>query len=205
MKLRNITLSLLAAACLCMSSMASASTVYDNGPDDGQQAYTINFGFAVTNSFVLASGTTVNSATFSNWLFPGETASSVDWLITTAAFGGTTIASGTASISQVFQGSNGFDYDVYSDTISLGGVALAGGTTYWLELENLNVSFGDAGYWGESGGASQAFDADGAIPSESFSLDGGNAPPPIPEPSSILLFGTGLLGAAGAARRKFCA
>ncbi|MEO8727386.1 MAG: PEP-CTERM sorting domain-containing protein [Acidobacteriaceae bacterium] len=42
-----------------------------------------------------------------------------------------------------------------------------------------------------------AFDTDGT-----FTLSGGG-PPPIPEPSSILLFGTGLLGAAGAIRRKF--
>ncbi|MEO8727293.1 MAG: PEP-CTERM sorting domain-containing protein [Acidobacteriaceae bacterium] len=41
-----------------------------------------------------------------------------------------------------------------------------------------------------------AFDTDGT-----FTLSGGG-PPPIPEPSSILLFGTGLLGAAGALRRK---
>ena len=110
---------------------ANDSVLYDNGPDDGQIAYTINFGYSVTNSFNLAAASTLNSASFSNWLFPGDTASSVDWSITTAPFGGTTVGSGTASLSGVFEGNNSFGYDVYEQTFSLGGLNLGAGRITW--------------------------------------------------------------------------
>ncbi|MEO8726281.1 MAG: PEP-CTERM sorting domain-containing protein [Acidobacteriaceae bacterium] len=186
------------------------STLYSNGGDDGIVGYTINFGYDVSNSFNLAANSTLNTATFSNWLFPGDTATSVNWAITTQLGGGTTLFSGTGAITQVFVGTNSFGYNVYNDTFSLGGVSLAAGT-YYLDLSGLNVPSGDPGYWGESAGPSVACQSGNSlppctsIPSESFSIAGtaGGGPPPIPEPSSILLFGTGLLGAAGALRRKF--
>ncbi|MEO8726280.1 MAG: PEP-CTERM sorting domain-containing protein [Acidobacteriaceae bacterium] len=184
------------------------SVIYSNGADDNVNAFTINFGYDVSNSFNVATSTSATSVTFSNWLFQGDTATSVSWAITTALGGGSTIASGTGAITQVFVDTNSFGFNVYNDTFSLGSVALAAGT-YYLDLSNLNVPSGDPGYWGESDGPSAACQSGNSlppctsIPSESFSISGGGAPPPIPEPSSILLFGTGLLGAAGVLRRKF--
>ena len=183
------------------------SVLYSNGADDGINAYTINSGYSVTNSFDLSAPNTATSVTFSNWFFPGDTASSVDWAITTAPFGGTTEASGTASLTGTLVGQGLGFFDIYSETFSLGSVSLAAGT-YYLQLGNEVVSFGDPGYWGESAGPSFACQSGNGldclgIPSESFSISGGSAPPPIPEPSSLVLFGTGLLGAAGALRRKF--
>lgn len=183
------------------------SILYDNGADDGINAYTINSGFMVTNSFNLSGSSTLNSVTFSNWFFPGDTGVSVDWAITSTPFGAA-LASGTASLTGTLVGQGLGFFDIYSELFSLGGVNLAAGT-YYLQLQNEVVSLnGDPGYWGESGGGSTACQSGNGlnclgIPSESFQIAGTSGlPPPIPEPSSILLFGTGLLGAAGALRRK---
>jgi hypothetical protein len=57
-------------------------------------------------------------------------------------------------------------------------------------------------YWDQNSGPSSAYENTlGSIPSESFTLDGitGGS---TPEPSSIMLFGSGILGLAGVLRRK---
>jgi hypothetical protein len=70
------------------------------------------------------------------------------------------------------------------------------------------VPSGDPVYWDENSGAgcksigcpSQASEsAVGTIASEAFTIIGTAA---TPEPSSILLFGSGILGLAGVLRRK---
>ena len=54
--------------------------------------------------------------------------------------------------------------------------------------------------WDQNSGLSQAYDdAVGAIPSEAFYIDG----TATPEPSSIMLFGSGILGLAGVLRRRW--
>ena len=63
-------------------------------------------------------------------------------------------------------------------------------------------------YWDENSGPSTAYENTiGSIPSEAFTLtscgvgDAGCGPP-VPEPSSILLFGSGILGLVGILRRR---
>lgn len=185
------------------------TVLYDNGPDDGLNAWNITNGFTVSDSFTLGANSTLNSVTFSNWFFPGDTGLSVDWAITSTPLG-SALFSRTASLTGTMVGQGLGFFDIYSEMFSLGGLNLAAGT-YYLQMNNEVISVnGDPGFWGESGGPSAACQdgngftcATNPIPSESFQISGTNGPPPIPEPSSILLFGTGLLGAAGALRRKF--
>src|SRR5580704_7007256 len=88
--MRIASLSLL-ALCLTLAAVpAMAQTdIYDNGPVNGQDlGWTINFGFTVSDSFnVGAGGATVTGASFWAWLIPGDTLTSVEFQIGSAAFG----------------------------------------------------------------------------------------------------------------------
>ena len=133
--------------------------------------------------------------------------------ITSSENGGTVYGSGTANgnnITDTFISTNQYGYDI--DKITYSGFTVNGltkGATYWLNLQNAAVPSGDPVYWDENsgkgcGGAgcpSQASESSvGTIPSEDFTISGGSGS--TPEPSSIMLFGSGILGLAGLLRRK---
>jgi PEP-CTERM motif len=94
-------------------------------------------------------------------------------------------------------------------------VNLAAGT-YWLNLANAVVNDGDPIYWDENSGvggngpSSASENSVGTIPSEAFTVLGTSSTSSsssstggtVPEPSSIMLFGSGILGLAGVLRRK---
>ena len=186
---------------------ASAQAQYDNGPINGTtDAWTINFGYIVSDTFV-AAGSSVTGFNIGTWEFPGDTLLTVDWSITTAENGGTTIGSGTAFVTDQYISSNQFGYNVDLITVTGLNVATTSGSTYWLNLQN--ASGDDPVYWDENSGVgcggtgcpSQASEnAVGTIPSEAFTITGGTGT--TPEPSSIMLFGSGILGLAGVLRRK---
>ena len=76
---------------------------YDNGPPNGSvDAWTINNGYVVSDTFVVPFSAYVQSFDFWVWAYPGDTALTVDWSITSAEFGGTTYGSGTASLTSTF-------------------------------------------------------------------------------------------------------
>jgi hypothetical protein len=186
--------------CLALAVIpASAQVIYDNGPANGSvDAWTINFGYVVSDTFTV-DASAVQGFDFTVWAYPGDTALTVDWSITSAEFGGTTYGSGTASLSSSFITSNQYGYDV--DKLSASGLnVVLGGGTYWLNLQNATTSFGDPLFWDENSGPSSASEsAVGTIASEAFDIRGTGT---IPEPSSIMLFGSGILGLAGVLRRK---
>ena len=203
MKLRIASLTLL---CLALAVIpASAQVLYSNGtPNLNAIAWTINFGYAVSDSFNLSSASTVNGFDMWVWEAPGDKALTVDWSITSAEFGGTSYGSGTASVTDTILTTNQYGYQIDQLTGGTGGVALGSGT-YWLNMQNAVMQSGGALYWDENSGASQASENTlGSIPSESFDMTGtsGIGTQTTPEPSSIMLFGSGILGLAGVLRRK---
>jgi PEP-CTERM motif len=203
MKLR-VSLSLLA---LCLAIPAMAQTVYSNGPINGTtDAWTINFGFVVSDTFTVPTGgASIDGLVFGAWLFPGDTLENAGVQITSSEFGGTTFFSGTVDFVQTACHGNQYGHNVCDETGSFSPVNLAAGT-YWLNLDNAVVNNGDPLYWDENSGPSSASENSiGTIPSESFTILGGTTSTTggtTPEPSSIMLFGSAILGLAGVLRRK---
>jgi hypothetical protein len=199
---------------LCLALAASpawAGWSYDNGPINGEvDSWTINSGYIVGDTF--NAGGTVNGFSFGVWEFQGDVMTSVDWSITSSFNGGTVYGQGTASganLTDTFLGYNQYGYGI--DRIDVTGLSVSNpGGLLWLNLANGTVPSGDPVYWDENSGVgcgglgcpSQAMEnATGTIPSEAFTISGG-APSTTPEPSSIMLFGSGVLGLAGVLRRK---
>jgi len=211
LKLRIASLTLLA---LCLAVVpAVAQTVYSNGPINGTtDAWTINSGFVVSDTFTTGGGS-VNGLAFGAWAFPGDVLESAEVSITSSEFGGTTFTDQIVSFTQSGCSGNQYGFNVCTETGSFGSsVNLAAGT-YWLNLANAVVNTGDPIYWDENSGPSSASENSvGTIPSEAFTVLGGTSTTTtttsttsgtsVPEPSSIMLFGSGILGLAGVLRRK---
>ncbi len=210
----RIRLALLFLLALCVATVlpANAGVIYDNGPVNGHtDAWVINFGFIVADSFAVSGGgsSTLNSVSFGAWLIPGDILDSVEVTVASQPFGGTVYFDEVVSFTASGCALNQFSFNVCTETGSFQGPTLANGT-YFLELSNAIVPSGDPVYWDENDGVgctspgcpSMAFANNvGSIPSESFTLSGGPSGT-TPEPSSILLFGCGILGLTGTLRRK---
>jgi PEP-CTERM motif len=186
---------------------------YDNGPINGTvDAWTINFGFIVSDTFT-AGGSSVTGFAFGAHEFPGDTVTSVDWSITSAENGGTTFGSGTASgnnLTDKFLSTNQFGFQIDEIIVSGLNVPTTTGTAYRLNLQNAVVPSGDPVYWDENSGvgcmsngcpSNASENTVGTIPSESFTVSGANGGS-TPEPSSFMLFCSGILGVAAVLRRK---
>jgi hypothetical protein len=84
---------------------------------------------------------------------------------------------------------------------------------YWLELQNAVDTQGNPVFWDQNSGVgchspgcpSEAGENFESIPSEAFSLLGtssASTSTSVPEPSSLMLFASGVLGLGGLLRRK---
>jgi hypothetical protein len=209
LKLRIVSLSLL-ALCLAAVPALAQTDLYDNGAINGTtDAWTINFGFVVSDTFTLSGSANVTGLSFGAWLAPGDVLQTAEVQITSSEFGGTTFTDQVVSFTQSGCTGNQYGFNVCTETGNLGtSVNLAAGT-YWLNLDNAVVNTGDPVYWDENSGPSQASENTvGTIPSEAFTILGGGTTTTtttttsVPEPSSIMLFGSGILGLAGLLRRK---
>jgi hypothetical protein len=212
MKMGIASLSLLALCLMLAAVPASSQIAYSNGPINGNvDAWTVNFGFIVSDTFnVPYNDTEITGVAFGIWLFPGDTLTSAELSITSQENGGTsyfdqTVYFGTGSCT-----ANQYGYNVCQENTSFAGPTLNVGT-YWLNLQNASVPSGDPVYWDENSGPSSASQSSvGTIPSEAFTVLGTSdttststtTTGTVPEPTSIMLFGSGILSLVGVVRRK---
>jgi len=216
MRLRLASLSLLTWCVMLAAIPAAAQTVYNNGPINGNvDAWTINFGFIQSNNFTVSGGnSTITGFSFGAWLFPGDTLTSAELSITSDENGGTTYFDQILNFTQgACTYPNQYGYNICQENSSFSGPTLNSGT-YWVNLQNATVPSGDPVYWDQNSGPSlSSNNSVGTMPSESFTVLGTSSGSTttststtttgtVPEPSSIMLFGSGILGVAGMLRRR---
>jgi len=207
--MRKIGIAALTLVLLGVATLpASATTLYDNTTSSsyGTNGWYNTSGYtfySISNSFDLSSASTITGATFAQWVLPGATLSQIQWSIGSSAFD-TSLASGTQNNPDTgFIANTLYGFVINGESISIPSLALGPGT-YWLTLTNAVASDGGLAAWDESDGPSSAVDLGvGGIDSETFTIEGNLAS--TPEPSSLLLLGSGLAAFAGMLRRKLMA
>jgi len=208
LKMRIASLSLLTVCCLMLAvAPAMADTLYSNGAFNGTaDAWTINFGFAVSDSFTVPGGASIEDLHFVYWdASTSDLLTTVDMAIGSSSFGGSIQT--LTGVTNTSLGTNQYGYNLYQADYSFANIPWSGAG--FVSLSNAcstsGCSISNPIYWDENSGTSSAYqDTLGSIPSEAFTLTGSSTTTPgtTPEPSSIMLFGSGILGLAGVLRRK---
>ena len=217
-----LTLMCLALAAIPTAAFAASQQLYNTG--------TPNLGADPTgtpifpNASEIAAGsfqcrfTDCDIEGFTFWSFNGVTGTSdglsqVDWQFDPVLFNFKGPNFGTASVDQIGDCSGGPTGSTYClDSINLGKSIDVPAGTYWFWLTNGQVAtgFDPNVFWADAhvlGEPSTTFTlSNGVITSypdpKAFAVFGEPTGPPVPEPGSILLLGSGMLGLAGVLRRK---
>ena len=222
MKMRSATL-LLTILCLALSTTAFANTIYSEGPvlgaDNGLFIDGPNgpFGQSISDGFVAAASGGGGEVFFGEWVLAGDTPTGITWAIGNNNFSGTLTAGAdfgsTLYCSSGGSGCDAFGYDIYISHFSISGTSFTAGDTYWLTLTNATDNQGTGfNAWDITSPGPATCDVEHGpiVPGggggcgfqgESFTIttEGTEL---TPEPSSIMLFGSGILGVAGVLRRK---
>ena len=212
MKLLTLSLTVL---CLALAAPAFAGVIYTDGPTNG----TINALFidgpnpgpynqSISDGFVATASGTAYSLDFGVWVPAGTTPTTVSWWLGTTAFGSDISSGSTAQVGYTYLLTNGYGYDVYDAHVAGLSGSLTAGSTYWLSLGNANDSNGtQRDSWDVNNGPATCNWASSGVPQggcgypgEAFTLNSNSSP--TPEPGSMMMFGTGILGLAGVLRRK---
>jgi len=201
--MRTASFSLLTILCLMLAvDPAMADTLYDNGPYNGTtDAWAIDYGSAVSDSFTVLFDSEITGFHMVYWTAAGNVLTSVDMAFGATSFGGFYNAYGVSN--NTFLTTNQFGFALYqADLLFIS--YLPWSDRGYVSLQNACTIGGCSDgefpiYWDENSGRSLAFENTlGSIPSEAFTLTG--FVEMTPEPSSILLFGSGILGLAGVLR-----
>ena len=130
-------LSLVIALLLSIAAPASAQILYENGPINGTtDAWTINEGFVVGDSFTISTGTsTLTGLSFGAWLFPGDVLESVEVIVSQEFLGGTIYFDQVVPFTGSGCSTNQDGFNVCTETGAFNGPTLANGT-YWVNLAN---------------------------------------------------------------------
>src|SRR5664280_531548 len=207
MRMSIALLSLLTVCCLMLAvAPAMADTLYSNGPYNGTtDAWTINFGFSVSDSFIMVPNSTITGLDFVYWdASTTDILTTVDMSIGSTSFGNDIFSGTLTGGTNTFLGTNQYGYSL--EHVSLTIQTTGGRSMAYATLSNActtsGCSISNPIYWDENSGPSTAYENTlGSIPSESFTIEG-TPSSTTPEPSSIMLFGSGILGLAGILRRK---
>jgi len=162
----------------------NGAVLYDNGlpcPSYCHDAWQINFGGAVSDTFFVNRNARVTGFDFYSWEPPGDRILRIQWAITSSEFGGTVYGSGTTlARSDVVLGINEYGFDVDQVTVSGLDVVVPAGTS-WITLQNAVDEQRTLVAWDENSGIgchalgcpSMASENQvGTIPSESFDIHG---------------------------------
>ncbi len=231
MKMRIALLSLLTILCLALCSTAFAGVIYDDGPIDGNtNGLFIDgpggaFGQTISDGYMATGSGTPGVLTFGEWTAVGSTPTAINWAFGSTSFG-TDLGHGSGVIDLSTShdlGPNPFGFEIWETEVNLsGGTGLLPqtmGGTYYLTLNGATDSLGGSDAWDINNGAATCFFENPAgsgpcgFPGESFTISTSattttsttsttTTSGTTPEPSSIMLLGSGILGLAGVLRRK---
>lgn len=208
---------MLLAAILCLTAMAGAQTIYENGPVSGvNQEPRFDHSNSVSNTFTVSGGNSTVTGV-SIWIMIGiaDHNPGAEVIISSGQNGG-----GTVYFDRTVQFSNEtncyanlWGYNNCQETTNwTGGPTLPNGS-YWVTLRHGTVPSGSDFGWDENAGfdcqsqgcPSQAYQQFvGTIPSEAFTILGttGGDASSSPKTTSLLMFGAAFFGMVRIVRNK---